>query len=844
MFLFYFIEGQVPGFIWTKQFGSTTTDIGRSVTTDALGNVYSTGHFTGVSDFDPGIGVFNMTSTGSEDIFISKVDPSGNFIWAKQIGGSGSDVGYSISIDSNGDVYLAGFFNGTSDFDPGTGVYNLTSAGVNDIYVLKLNSTGIFVWAKRMGSTGDDYAISLAVDANNVYTTGYFEGTVDFDPGTGIFNLTSSGNNDCFVSKLDALGNFVWARKFGGTQFDNGSSITVDATGNVYTTGPFMSTVDFDPGAGVFNLTAPSGGTDVFISKLNSSGNFVWAKQFTGPTLNRVSYGISLDAAGNVLIAGNFDSTSDFDPGTGFFNLSPFSANVDDIFITKLDASGNFVWAKQLGGTGNDRAFSICTDVAGNVYSGGYFNSIADFDPNAGIYNLNSSGGSDAFISKLNSSGNFVWAIQISGASSQYVNSVTLDLNNSVLAIGYHIGTSDFDPNASVFNLSSTGVADVFIEKLCQLPPLVPGLISGLNSICFGSTNSYSLSPVSEASGYTWNLPSGWTGASSSNTITGTSGASGIFTVTASNACGSSPQQTLNVTVNPLPTITVNSGSICAGSSFTIVPGGANTYTIQGGSAVVSPTTTNSYTVIGTSSAGCASSSFATSSVIVNSLPTITVNSGSICSGQSFTIMPSGASTYTFSGGPIVTPTTSSSYSVTGTSSAGCTSSTYVISNVTVNPLPTISVSSSTNQLCIGSAATLSATGASSYTWNPSGTGSSIVISPTVNTTYTVTGMDANGCQNTSTITQNVTNCGSMGLSSLSAEASATVDVFPNPFNDIITISFSRKISIPIQVFDIFGSMICETITDSSRTEIDLSKYSSGFYFIKIGNVTRKVIKE
>ncbi len=194
--------------------------------------------------------------------------------WAKSMGGADPDYGLSIALDGSGNVYTTGFFEGTADFDPGAGVFNLTSAGYRDIYISKLDASGNFVWAKAMGGAFDDLGSSIAIDGSgNVYTTGYFSGTVDFDPGAGVFNLTSAGFEDIFISKLDASGNFVWANAMGGADPDYGSSIALDGSGNVYTTGFFEGTADFDPGAGVANLTS-AGSSDIFVAKYfqNSTG--------------------------------------------------------------------------------------------------------------------------------------------------------------------------------------------------------------------------------------------------------------------------------------------------------------------------------------------------------------------------------------------------------------------------------------------------------------------------------------------------------------------------------------------------------------------------------------------
>ena len=228
-------------FEWAKGIGGTSYDIGYSITTDASGNIYTTGYFNGTVDFDPGGGTFNLTSVGGMDIFISKVNSSGDFLWAKGIGGTSDDYGKSITTDESGNVYTTGYFQGTADFDPGLGTFNLTSAGGEDIFISKLNSSGDFLWTKRLGGTSDDASSSITTDGSgNVYTTGSFYETVDFDPGSSTFNLTSAGYGDIFISKLNSSGNFLWAKSMGGTSTGIGNSIITDASGNVYTTGYFV----------------------------------------------------------------------------------------------------------------------------------------------------------------------------------------------------------------------------------------------------------------------------------------------------------------------------------------------------------------------------------------------------------------------------------------------------------------------------------------------------------------------------------------------------------------------------------------------------------------------------
>jgi hypothetical protein len=451
-------------YLWAKQFGGPNSDIVSSVAVDGSGNVYTTGEFEGTIDFDPGAGTSNLTSAGVQDVFINKLDSNGNYLWAKRFGSTNIDRANGVAIDGSGNVYTTGSFNGTVDFDPNASTNTLTSAGLSDIFISKLDSNGNYLWAKQLGGISTDFASSITLDSSgNVYTTGAFWGTADFDPGVGTNNFTSAGNTDIVISKLDSSGNYLWAKQFGGINYDIANSVTIDGSGNVYTTGYFMGSVDFDPGTGTNNLTTGDT-TNLFLSKLTAAGNFAQALQVTGGSMGPSNSRTSVDALGNRYTVGSFSGTVDFDPGAGTSNL--ISAGNNDIFISKLDSSGNYLWAKQLGGINSDLANSVTIDASGNVYTTGFFSGTVDFDPGAGTSNLISAGSTDIFISKLDSSGNYLWAKQLGGTSTELAQSITIDASGNVYTTGSFNGTADFDPGASTNNLTSVGSADIFISKL------------------------------------------------------------------------------------------------------------------------------------------------------------------------------------------------------------------------------------------------------------------------------------------------------------------------------------------------------------------------------------------
>jgi hypothetical protein len=201
------------------------------------------------------------------------------FKWAEHIGGTFDDKANSVAIDAAGDIYVAGYFSDTVDFDPGTGVLTfITDWDYTDIFITKFDPAGHLIWAKQIHGPGDDAALSIAADSyGNIYCTGYFHSKVDFDPDSGIYNLTAKGNLDIFILKLDTAGHFKWAEDIGGSSgWDSGYFITTDVQGNILITGDFNDKCDFDPSATAYFLNSVNKSQDIFIEKLDSAGSFLW----------------------------------------------------------------------------------------------------------------------------------------------------------------------------------------------------------------------------------------------------------------------------------------------------------------------------------------------------------------------------------------------------------------------------------------------------------------------------------------------------------------------------------------------------------------------------------------
>lgn len=440
---------------------------GTPLATDSSGNAYITGRFNGTPDFDPGPGTAVLTNHSSGDTFVAKYSSTGGYVWAKSLAGGFSSItgGTGIGVDSSGNVYVAGYFTGTIDLDPGAGTATMTSAGDTDIFVVKLDSSGNYVWGKRIGGASSDVATALAVEGSgNVYVGGSFDGTVDFDPNAGVSNLT--GVNAGFVVKLNSSGNYVAGAAFASNGNAVTNSLAVDGSGNVYSTGFFYFASDFDPGAGVTTLTS-AGNQDVFVLKLNSSLGLGWARS-VGAVGIETANGVAVDGSGNVYTTGQFSSSSvDFDPGAGVATVTNPASGYYQAFVLKLNSSGNFVWVDQFGSTGDDGGAGIALDGSGNPYVTGYYSGTVDFDPGAGVTNLVSGTNGPIFTIRLTPAGALTWAIG-GGSGGGGTSSIAVNSSGLIKIAGTH---GVLPQTFGAYFADSTSNANLFLVGLNQTTP-------------------------------------------------------------------------------------------------------------------------------------------------------------------------------------------------------------------------------------------------------------------------------------------------------------------------------------------------------------------------------------
>jgi hypothetical protein len=522
------VEAQNPVFDWARTFGNAHYELGFALDVDSAGSIYSTGWFYDSLDCDPNISGAELYTNGETDCFIMKHDASGNLIWAKGFGGPKNEGIYSIELDDEGNIYVCGAYDSIADFDPDTGVFNLTSNGhVSEIFVAKYSNSGSFIWAKSFGGNFISYAPRMILDSNkNIYINGSFRDTLDTDPGSGTFDLVNpSIYMDIFISKLDSSGNFQWAKQFGGTSQDFAQSFLTDKNGYVYLVGNFNGNIDFDPGPGVSMLNAVMGQT--FFLKLSTAGVYQWVKQMKAITATKLAG----DGNPNMYLAGFFSGTKDFDLSPGGVHLA--HASQTDGFIASYDTSGAFRWMNQISGDSVQAAYSCDVDDMGNVYVTGAFDSIAYVD-SAGAGIALHSNDRDIYIAQFDSLGHGLWGGSFGGPGPDIPYAIAVSGAANIYTTGYYSSAIDADPGPGISTLNFAGGYDIFLHKM---------------RTCSASSYSYASSAC-----YSYIFQGD------------TLFSSGIYIDTMLNAQGCDSIVTLNLTINNVDTAVVLNGTLLTAS--------------------------------------------------------------------------------------------------------------------------------------------------------------------------------------------------------------------------------------------------------------------------------------
>lgn len=683
LFLAQTIMAQLPTLEWAKAFQThnvynpSTYNNGRAIGVDQQGNVYSTGLFSYTIDMDPNAGVYDLTggSPFTAGIYINKVDKDGNFVWAKQVPTSVEFNEIDLKVDKAGNVYVASELRNMADFDPGPGVLMMGPTGFKDAFVVKLDTDGNLVWAKHFGGPGDTGAAPTIIEVdkdNNVIVCGQFNNTVDFDPGPGTFNLTSSAHIQSFIVKLNPNGDLIWAKQFGNSPIvysgSNIMDVKCDPQGDIFTVGSFAGSCDFDPGAPVYTMKALSS-NDGFIAKLTANGDFVWAKSLNGATneYNRfmTSRTIDVDNMGNVITGGYFSGTFDFDPGSAVNYIG--IAGGYDSYILKLTGNGDFVWVKTIGGTGFDTGNDLVVDNDNNIYMAGSFSETVDYDPGPGDHTVTSGYYGSSAIIKLTPGGDFVYAALFESISygSSLCRRMVIDDDRNLYTGGYMAGVVDFEPGPAVSPLESTTSQAPFILKLSSCKLITRSTLNidacdtyTLNSETFDKSGTYSQTLPNSLgcdSIITLNLTINKKFTQQSKTICEgefffAGGANqtktGTYTDNLKTVLGCDSIVTTLLTVNPkpLPNLGPNK-NICSDTQLDLTPGKFTSYEWQDMS------TSNNFTITApgvywvkvTNSLGCTAADTLTVPALWPNPSNFLKETDSVCTYESIEVSPSNA---------------------------------------------------------------------------------------------------------------------------------------------------------------------------------------------------------
>jgi len=437
----------------------------NNITPLSNGDLIVVGTFKDTIDFDPAAATTAMLSSPSDyNVHITRLNSNGDFVWTKMLDGDNEVFISNLQTDANGNYYMNGFFKGTCDFNPDPLVANnLTSSGDKDVFLCKWNSSGVFQWVRQFGNAGSNISYDMATDAaGSCYLAVMYVDSIDADPGVAQSYYLSNGLQDALMVKVSTSGTLLNAYSIGGAFVDVIRDFKVLPGNELLVTGSVLGTVDLDPGVGTFPVTVLPGTQAGFILKLNAQGAFTWAKVLqpqNGGSLSRVE-SIDTDQNGNIYLSGVNQGAVDFNPDNQAVHLISSVNGTMDAYMMKLNSAGQFLWAHSFGANFSDYLNSVTVMNDGRCFIFGEYSGQIDLDPDSVNTILITSPGSfgnyQNFILGLDANGNYSWGSGVGGYGANLIgNTLVTDGNNNLFSCGYYGGSTDFDPNAGVFNLSS-----------------------------------------------------------------------------------------------------------------------------------------------------------------------------------------------------------------------------------------------------------------------------------------------------------------------------------------------------------------------------------------------------
>lgn len=507
---------------------------GRSIALDDQKNLYVTGGFSGSMDMDPSSGYLPLSTFNlNRNAFVAKYDSTGRISWAFSIGGNNNDSqGNSICLDKLGNIYVTGYYEGDQDFDPSPTQtsYLFSNSGTADAFIAKYRQDGTFLWAKSIGGGSFDEGKSISADASGVYVTGNYESnSMTVNPDGGNF-VNNQGLKDIFLLKLDVNGSFLWGGSIGWDFDDEGRGIVTDGN-SVYITGNYSgNNVDFDFGAGL-KMPIAQGSTDIYLSKYNATdGSFEWLVTLGSNEMDEGN-AIALGESNSVWITGGYKGNMDVDPNPGSSTYL-FSQNSSvDAYVAHYDAAGNYLHAFSIGSGGDDSGNGIVTSPSGNMFLTGSVSGYADFNPGPEqVIDGHNAGVKNTFLAKYDKDARYLNSGLLRGDNIGEGLGIATDGIGNLFLTGYASGSGWLDPKQMGYSYFVGAAADIIIGKYDTRIPQI------LNTSSMPFFSTYGNPPITLTASTSSNLPLSYSTANpsvatvSGNTLTITGGGSTTIT--------------------------------------------------------------------------------------------------------------------------------------------------------------------------------------------------------------------------------------------------------------------------------------------------------------------------
>lgn len=849
---------------WGTYYGGIGLDKGYGCSCDTLGNVYfcgETGGSTGTLIATPGS--HQPVASGINDAYLVKFDTAGTRLWATFYGGQASELGFSCATDPFDHVYLLGVTESPTDIaTPGS---HQTAAAIYDQrpFLVRFNSSGLRRWGTYYGGPNAGIgnigaAWNCCTDTyGNVYFAGRCTSNASDIATAGSHQPSLVSGVEGFLVKFDSVGVRKWGTFYGGTGTDEGTSCTVDTMRNVFLAG-YSTTSAGSAISTTLTHQSYQGGYESYLAKFNECGalsNTLNIKHVS--CFGQVNGSATVTPGGSSGYTYTWTPTNANTPTLGGLSPGIYSISVTNSCNISLTNSLQISQPPALSLTANSSSMALCPGrpatltASGSGGSGGL--SYAWINGPSTATSLVNPTASTAYTVSLTDANGCVTSTVVSittfslpvisiasgsicAGSSFNLNpagAATYTYSQGAAVVSPTMTTTYFitgsSPDGCVSAAATTGTVSVHPRPVLNL--------SGPGGVCAGSSATVM---GTGAVSYTWN------GSVVSSSFVISPVSTTVYSLTGETNLGCTGTLTGVMQAYALPNVAISgAGQICEGAQVLLTATGANSYIWNTNAVtngiIISPPATTMYSVSGTDANGCINTASAT--VLVLSLPQVTISATQtlICSGNAVTLSGAGAANYFWSGGILNNtpffPTQTGSYTLTAIGANGC--QTKANTSVSVNPSPNLNVTTSHSVLCAGETAVLIANGAGQYTWSTVAQGASASISPTVSSSYTVSGTNSYGCQASITHLQIVDLC--TGLAATSHEMTGIL-IYPNPFSNRITIVAPEKQQ--LSIFTALGQLLYTSMLLERTTEVDLSAYSAGVYFVAIGRTTKKILKE